>query len=101
MILTKPSSKCTCDDPCFITFQVRHHFLCYGLEGNMKIRAFIDEAFQWYCEEMKSTEDNSRYMYVLIALPKPVRRRRSRRGYDSEGDEERETRRAGQPTILK
>lgn len=98
MVLTKPSSKCICGDPCFIAFQVRHHFLCYGLEGNVKIQALIDEAFQWYCEEMKSTEDNARYMYVLVALPKPLRRRRSRRGSD---DEEREARRAAQPTILK
>ncbi|CAM9351235.1 unnamed protein product [Ascophyllum nodosum] len=51
---------------------IRYSFWCGGREGHRKIQAFINKAYSWYAEEMKSTEDHSRYMYTLVAEPEPV-----------------------------
>lgn len=82
--------------------QVRYQFMCKRIGGNNKIRAFIERAFDWYCEEMKSTEDNSRYLYTLVSTPKRAKRRR-RRGSrsDDDDDESRDDEEDRQPTILK
>ena len=50
---------------------IRYHFWCGGREGHRKIQAFINKAYSWYAEEMKSTEDHSRYMYTLVTEPEP------------------------------
>lgn len=35
----------------------------------MRIQAFVNLAFQWYREAIKSTEDNSRYLFNPISEP--------------------------------
>lgn len=42
-------------------------FKCYERDGDERIDAFIQKAFRWYCKEMKSTEDQGRYLYTLIS----------------------------------
>lgn len=37
-------------------------FRCTRPSGNVKVKAFINTAYEWYAEEMKSTEDHARYM---------------------------------------
>ncbi|CAM9180173.1 unnamed protein product [Ectocarpus sp. 4 AP-2014] len=44
-----------------------YHFRCSERDGDERIDKFVQKAFRWYCEEMKSTEDHGRYLYTLIA----------------------------------
>ena len=55
-----------------VMITIRYSFWCGGREGHRKIQAFINKAYSWYAEEMKSTEDHSRYMYTLVATPEPA-----------------------------
>ncbi|CAM9741632.1 unnamed protein product [Hapterophycus canaliculatus] len=41
---------------------IEYAFWCARFRGNALIKAFIKEAYDWYAEEMKSTEDHARYM---------------------------------------
>eukprot|EP00752_Nemacystus_decipiens_P016297 g14574.t1 len=50
---------------------IEYTFQCARPRGNAKVKAFINAAYDWYTEEMKSTEDHARYMYSLIAQPEP------------------------------
>ncbi|CAM9351159.1 unnamed protein product [Ascophyllum nodosum] len=64
---------CAASDPLKkVVTMIRYSFWCGGREGHRKIQAFINKAYGWYAEEMKSTEDHSRYMYTLVAAPEPA-----------------------------
>lgn len=52
---------------CVILSQMSYMLKCYESDGDARIEAFIQKAFQWYCKEMKSTEDQGRYLYTLIS----------------------------------
>ncbi|CAM9204899.1 unnamed protein product [Ectocarpus sp. 6 AP-2014] len=54
---------------------IEYDFRCDRQGGNTKVKDFIQKAYEWYTDEMKSTEDHSRYMYSLIAQPEPARSR--------------------------
>ncbi|CAN0107280.1 unnamed protein product [Ectocarpus sp. 12 AP-2014] len=54
---------------------IEYDFRCDRQGGNIKVKDFIQKAYEWYTDEMKSTEDHSRYMYSLIAQPEPARSR--------------------------
>ena len=41
---------------------IEYTFRCAGLGGDVKVKAFIRKAYDWYTEQMESTEDNARYM---------------------------------------
>ena len=47
--------------------QTSYLFKCAEQDGDVRIRMFIQKAFDWYCKAMESTEDNSRYLYTLIS----------------------------------
>lgn len=40
---------------------------CQKSDGDLRIQAFMNRAFQWYHEAMRSTEDNSRYLYNMLS----------------------------------
>lgn len=44
--------------------------VCDKPDGDLRIQAFVNRAFEWYREAVKSTEDNSRYLYNLMSNPK-------------------------------
>lgn len=46
--------------------QVTFEFVSPKPDGDARIQAFMDNAFSWYCKAMESTEDNSRYLYMLL-----------------------------------
>lgn len=45
-------------------------FKCAETDGDIRIEAFIQKAFKWYCKEMETTEDHGRYLYTLISSDK-------------------------------
>lgn len=45
--------------------QKRDLTLHFRSEGKDSIDAFIDQAYRWYLEQLRSLEDNSRYLYEL------------------------------------
>lgn len=40
-------------------------------DGDVRIEAFIQKAFVWYCKAVESTEDHSRYLYTLVSTGRP------------------------------
>ena len=48
------------------TFQVIFTFASSKSDGDLRIEAFLNKAFLWYCEAMKSTEDHFRYYYTPL-----------------------------------
>lgn len=60
----------------------------------------MDKAFDWYCEEMKSTEDHARYLYNLVSAPEPPKKPKGRGRAMSE-DEDEKAKRTMQPVPLK
>lgn len=48
--------------------------VCDKPDGDLRIQAFVNRAFQWYRDAVKSTEDNSRYLYNLMSNPKKAAR---------------------------
>lgn len=41
---------------------IEYDFRCDMQGGNIKVKDFIQKAYEWYTNEMRSTEDHSRYM---------------------------------------
>ena len=67
-----PEGRASAGEVKKVVTMIRYSFWCGGREGHRKIQAFINKAYGWYAEEMKSTEDHSRYMYTLVAAPEPA-----------------------------
>lgn len=66
---------------------VAYKFWCDRAEGDVKIEAFINKAYEWYTEEMKLTEDHARYTFNLVAVPQPSKKgRKSRAGSGDDSD---------------
>lgn len=60
-------------------------FKCAEQDGDVRIGAFIQKAFDWYCKAMECTEDNSRYLYTLISTSGLPKSSGGGDGSDSEG----------------
>lgn len=51
--------------------QTAFMFKCAEKDGDVRIEAFIQKAFAWYCEAVERTEDHSRYLYTLVSTGRP------------------------------
>lgn len=72
------------------SIDIKYSFRCDGSDGNRKVKRFINRAYEWYYEQMKLTEDNSRYMYRMVTTPEPPKEQKGSRrpqDYDSNEDE--------------
>lgn len=47
-------------------FQVIFTFASSESDGDLRIEAFLNKAFLWYCKAMESTEDHYRYYYTPL-----------------------------------
>ncbi|CAM9298105.1 unnamed protein product, partial [Scytosiphon promiscuus] len=73
---------------------IEYTFRCARRAGNQKVEAFINKAFEWYIGEMRSTEDNARYMYKPVAAPPPKKKKKPGMrtpGMDDDENDEKET----------
>lgn len=75
-----------------------YRFWCDRVDGNKKIDEFLGKAYNWYCEEMKLTEDHWRYEYNLTAMAEPVKK--DRRVMGGEPNEDDTTEKAMKPRPL-
>ena len=41
-------------------------FASHKSDGDLRIQAFLNKAFLWYCKAMESTEDHFRYYYTPL-----------------------------------
>ena len=49
-----------------IIVQVTFIFASHKSDGDLRIQAFLNKAFLWYCKAMESTEDHFRYYYTPL-----------------------------------
>ena len=49
-----------------IIVQVTFMFASHKSDGDLRIQAFLNKAFLWYCKAMESTEDHFRYYYTPL-----------------------------------
>eukprot|EP00752_Nemacystus_decipiens_P016296 g14573.t1 len=61
---------------------IDYTFRCAGPRGNVKVKAFINKAYDWYTKKMESFDDNARYMYSLVATPEPTKHKGGRKSKD-------------------
>ena len=56
---------------CPVPIKTSFMFKCAEEDGDVRIEAFIQKTFDWYCKAVENTEDHFRYLYSLVLTDPP------------------------------